>query len=765
MLNATWKLQRQLSGTRLPSGFKTNLAVVLESQKKAVEMAGEMKEKVQDPRGQAFLETATRQMERAVKELGAAGKDPFRLSEATTAENAAYSALLKLSARETQVTQQRPGQGGGGGGGQQQQQQLDQLEVNEKENRYETKSQAQQAKQPQTPEQKEQLDFLTRLKELAQRQQDINERLKEMQNSLEAARTEKEKEELRRELKRLREEQRELLADADAARQKMERNDKNGDLADERKSLDETRKDMEKASESLNQEKVSEALASGSRVERDLKNLQDEVRKKTSSQFSEALRDMREEARKLAENQKELGEKLAGDPKAQRRTLSSEPATDKVAEQLARQKAALTNLIGSMTQVSQQAEASEPLLSKRLYDMVRQQTLNNTEDSLEKARLLAERSLNREAAQFEQRARDDINKLRQGVEQAAESVLGDEAQALELARKELDDLSNQLSRELASRSGNGRQGTNDNGGFLRDGSTTNRARGMAGGSSTNRVGDMASNSRNGQRQPGQGDPQEGGDPNQPGNDPQPGQQPGDQGKQGQKGRQGQAKQGDRAQKGQPGQGQDGEQPGQDGQKGKQAQKGKQGQKGQQPGQGQEGEQPGQEGQEGQGQGQGGQGGQGGQPGDRQNPQQQRQGGQQRQERDGLRGSFDIGGALGGGGANNGGPLTGDNFRDWNERLGNVEEMVGDARLREDLAQVRDRVRAIRADFRLRGREPQWELVRGQILQPLAEVQNRIAEELAKRGSREALVPIDRDPVPAQFTEQVRRYYEKLGRDN
>lgn len=110
-------------------------------------------------------------------------------------------------------------------------------------------------------------------------------------------------------------------------------------------------------------------------------------------------------------------------------------------------------------------------------------------------------------------------------------------------------------------------------------------------------------------------------------------------------------------------------------------------------------------------------------------------------------------------------MTGDNFRDWNERLGNVEEMVGDARLREDLAQVRDRVRAIRADFRLRGREPQWELVRGQILQPLAEVQNRIAEELAKRGSREALVPIDRDPVPAQFTEQVRRYYEKLGRDN
>lgn len=758
VLNATWKLQRQLGGTRLPAGFKTNLSVIVQSQNKALEMAEAMKEKVQDPRGQSFLDLAMKQMERAVKELEAADKNPFRLSEATTAENAAYSALLKLSARETQVTQQRGGGGGGGGG---KQQQLDQLEMNEKENRYETKSQAQQA---QTPEQKEQLEFLNRLKDLAQRQQDINDRLKEMQNSLEAAKTEEEKENLRRELKRLREEQRELLADADDARQKMERNDKNGELAQERERLNDTRRDMEKASDSLNQDKVSDALASGSRVERDLKNLQDEVRKKTSSQFADAMRDIREEARKLAENQKELGDKLRSDPKAQRRTLSSEPVEDKVAEQLAQQKAALTNLLGSMTQVSQQAEASEPLLSKRLYDMIRQQSLNNTEESLDKARLLAERSLNREAAQFEQAARNDIDKLRQGVEQAAESVLGDEAQALERARKELDDLANQLNRELASRGGGSQQGTNGNGGFLRDNmdqaGSTNRSGMARSGGSTNGVGRMASNNRNGQRQPGQGEQanQPGGqqgDQQQPGSEAQQGRQPGNQGKQGQKGKQGPGKQGERGQNGQggqqPGQGQNGEQ-------------GQQPGEGQQPGQGQGGQQPGQEGQQGQ-QGQAGQGGRGGQrnqPGSRQNPQ-QRQG-----QREGSTGTFDIGSALGGGGADYGtagGPLTGDNYREWNDRLGNVEEMVGDARLREDIAQIRDRVRAVRGEFRRGGREPQWNLVRAQILQPLAEVQNRIAEELAKRGSREALVPIDRDPVPAQFTEQVRRYYEQLGRDN
>ena len=53
-------------------------------------------------------------------------------------------------------------------------------------------------------------------------------------------------------------------------------------------------------------------------------------------------------------------------------------------------------------------------------------------------------------------------------------------------------------------------------------------------------------------------------------------------------------------------------------------------------------------------------------------------------------------------------------------------------------------------------------MRLQIAQPLAEVRNRINEELARRQSSEALVPIDRDPVPNKFSDLVRKYYEKLG---
>jgi hypothetical protein len=83
-------------------------------------------------------------------------------------------------------------------------------------------------------------------------------------------------------------------------------------------------------------------------------------------------------------------------------------------------------------------------------------------------------------------------------------------------------------------------------------------------------------------------------------------------------------------------------------------------------------------------------------------------------------------------------------------------------LRHEVAHIRDRARGVRAELKRHSKEPQWPLVRIQIAAPLAEVRNRVSEELARRESSDALVPIDRDPVPTKFSELVRRYYEKLG---
>jgi hypothetical protein len=42
------------------------------------------------------------------------------------------------------------------------------------------------------------------------------------------------------------------------------------------------------------------------------------------------------------------------------------------------------------------------------------------------------------------------------------------------------------------------------------------------------------------------------------------------------------------------------------------------------------------------------------------------------------------------------------------------------------------------------------------------LRQRVTEKLAQLKSDEALVPIDRDPVPGRFAEAVRRYFENLG---
>lgn len=111
-----------------------------------------------------------------------------------------------------------------------------------------------------------------------------------------------------------------------------------------------------------------------------------------------------------------------------------------------------------------------------------------------------------------------------------------------------------------------------------------------------------------------------------------------------------------------------------------------------------------------------------------------------------------------------GPFTGSDFTQWSDRLRDVEEILNERDLREEAARIRDCATAIRAEFRRHGTEPQWELVRRQIITPLTELRKHVSDKLAQLQSDQAPVPIDRDPVPSRYAEMVRRYYENLGGD-
>jgi hypothetical protein len=91
-------------------------------------------------------------------------------------------------------------------------------------------------------------------------------------------------------------------------------------------------------------------------------------------------------------------------------------------------------------------------------------------------------------------------------------------------------------------------------------------------------------------------------------------------------------------------------------------------------------------------------------------------------------------------------------------------MLTERDLREEVARVRDRARTVRTDFTRHGKEPQWDLVQQEIMKPLVELQEKLRDKLAQLESDEALVPIDRDPVPDRFADLVRSYFENLGGD-
>ena len=90
-------------------------------------------------------------------------------------------------------------------------------------------------------------------------------------------------------------------------------------------------------------------------------------------------------------------------------------------------------------------------------------------------------------------------------------------------------------------------------------------------------------------------------------------------------------------------------------------------------------------------------------------------------------------------------------------------MIDDPGLRAEAARIRDRARGIRIEQKRHSKAPQWDVVRESIVKPLNELRKQVDEELQRRESKDSRVPIDRDPVPSEYTEKVRKYYERLGK--
>ena len=686
IINATWRVIRQEIGDAPTEKFDQNVGLLVESQTTALEMLTELDEKVSDQKSRAYVDSVRSEMQRAVSELQRAQSLPATkpLAVALQAEQAAYAGLLKLRAREFQVSRSQQSQGTPGGASQQQmQKQLNELELDQDQNRYETERKAKEASKEEQ-EQRETRQILNRLRELAQRQQDLNKEIAELQNALEQANTEEEREEVERRLKRLREQQQELLRETDELSERMQQPENQQRMQDANEQLQETRENVQKASDALEQQDTAQALNAGRRAEQQFEEMRDDFRREASGQFDDAVKDMRRDAQDLDQKEEELAQKLAelDDPK-QTSGLRDDDQGEQIQAQIEEQRERLKALQEQMQQTVEEAEIAEPLLAQTLYDTFRRTQQQQIDRQLQNTGELLRRGFNPQATEMERGAGKQIDQLREDLEKAATSVLGDETKALQRALGELEQLERELSEEIA---GN-RQESNTQSEGADAGKNDQPQRNSANGDSE----DVKPSDRkptNGQPEKGaqnQGKPSQG-NPDQPPN---------------------------------------------------------------------ESESP-------------GAASPGGQPNESATPAgQPNQTGQPNQNRDGSSsgGMERPGGLLNqiSGGSRRAAPLGGDDFREWSDRLREVEEMVDDPELRNQAAQIRDRARDVRRDLRRNNEAPKWEMVEEMIAVPLRELKQQVSEELLRRSAdRNSPVRIDRDPVPAEFSDAVQKYYERLG---
>jgi hypothetical protein len=661
IISATWNIKQQAEQSGGIDDHKEDLDVVGQSQAYALEKGQLALTNAEDPPAIKALQQATKHMETSLDHLTRARESASteELTPALDAEQSAYQELLKLREHEHQVAQGRSSGRSNSAKSARFEQQLQQLELTQREDRYETERLAQQQEA-----QREDVAVLNRLSDLARRQNEMNEKLREAEAALRQSRTEQERQEVLRELRRLREQQIEALQDMDELQQRMERPENRRRMAEARQQLDQSRSRIRQSAEELRQGMVSRAITSATRAQRQLEQMRDEYRQGTSGQFTEQMRNMRERVRQLDRRQTEIADEIGQQIDAELKTLTDSGATVELAEQIDRQRDSMEELIDQMRDVSEQAETSEPLLSKRLYDTLRRASTENVDRALEATGELLRRNFLPQARDVERRAAEGIEQLKRGIERAAEGIFGNEAEALRLAQQQLDELIQQVNNEAA------RAGTEE------------------------RLGDP-------NEQPAE--------PNQPriavAQSEQQDQQP--------------------------------EGPQQD-----QASTDAFGNRTTPTDSSRESRQQ--------------TGSQAGNP----------QAGGARTARTGTNRPGDPIGRGGVPGQADGverrGPLTGDDFRQWFDRLGEVGEMLTESDLRSDLARVRDRARAIRAEFKRHGKEPQWDLVEQQITKPLTELTKHISDKLAQLESDTAMVPIDRDLVPSRFAELVRRYFENLG---
>lgn len=742
-LIATWNLQRR---DPKQTQWSTDIQVVLDAQ---IQIGEQLRTQLSGE-GAAALDEATRlSVERATIDAvdrlmeASDNKDLDPLLLATQAQQTLLEFLISSAEEEMTVAQSQsqssqPSSSQRAAGPSQQQ--LQSLELAANRNRYAQESQAQQQQEEQSREDRERLE---RLQDLARRQEDLNNEIQEAMEQREAT----SEEELQEQLERLRERQAELREDTEELQSEL---DRQAQEQQQRDQLSNARDAAQRTDEALAEGDLNEALAQGRRAEIELDDLRQQLQQRTGNQLQQAIDQLNEELGELEQIQDEIRSEVAPDSantSEDNSLRSSQQSTGSVAEQLQERDARWRESLDQLRTLTEETESSSPRVSERLYDAYREAVQDPLEEASSETRRLMQQGNVDELQENEASVDEQIAELRTALEEASQLAGSEGTQALELAESMLDDLAN----EAEGQEANGNEATNSE-----DGNNTPSNQDSGAPSDSNESTDASQSQQDSpsstSNSPGNGTPQES---NQAENENS---------EQGSQGSSSNPQSPNNAQS-------QGESPSEQGES--------QSPSGQSPGN----QSPGNQGSQqpmpgGQGEGEGGGdpsnsqppslrgSGQNGSP--NQTPNSSTSEPREPQAGEPNANNNQAGGSTSGG-ANQRGPtmsgesaIVGEDFRDWLERLEDVESLVPAGPLRDEATRIRQRATEMRRDFLRHSLPPQVEEIEISLADPLRRLSEEVEAERRRQEGSDLSVRLDQDPIPPGWENQVRRYFERLG---
>ena len=427
VIAASWNLRRKNAGPEKPEGeFKKGLETVRVSELKVQEMAGDAAGKEEDPLRQAHYTEALAHLEKAVAELSKASETKQSLDTAISEERSAYDALTHVAPSSFNMVRSKKA---APEDAQERTRQMSNLEFAKQEDRYQNKSEAKSEKE--NKERTEMEELLAQLRALARRQEEIAERMRELEARVNSSADKNEKEAAQRELKRLSDEQKALARELEDAQQKAAQ--KNETLSAQREQLDAAREAAQRAAAAMERGSMDEARAASARVTEKLREGSEALRQQLSGKTREAARNLQEQAQELQNEEMKVSEALNAPSKGPSKLVAED-----VRKQAAGQQQRLKDLQEEIQRVSEATESSEPIFSKALQDAHRSTLQNQTDAKMKVVRNALAVGQPEVARRAEKSVSSDLAELEKALESASNEVLGDDAQALRQARAALD---------------------------------------------------------------------------------------------------------------------------------------------------------------------------------------------------------------------------------------------------------------------------------------------------------------------------------------